>query len=518
MTCGDQLGAIQTQGTCWFYSILNGFIHSEAGQKILYSKLQQIFKGLGPKEKEYFSDQTNAPCPMKNLTKTKQIYFWKFIDKFLCFQSGPRAGSLKTGRSVELLRNVSLAGTLARQHGGAQGAHPQNEIAKILQHMGFKKDKDFYDGNYITGGKIAFDRRSKPQFIVCHAHAAYLNPDIPETLMKDPDYELMCSSIIIMNTTAKSTVLHIGHAVAGYVCNGKGYIYDSNQTKVFPCDYWNTKELNTVLDKQVARYYPHFRDGKINFKAFAFHIFARKNFINNIAPACLMKYPTKTPFISGINFSDPNLGRRLNDPTQFLGIAPAGRIALKRKWARTNHRPVVYLNKNVYNSIVNSATNFASGNAKLRNFLSAGYRVKDPKDYDEFLQKLRNKFKPKTYTLTEAKKHLNQFSTSGKGVRQAKYSEVWRGLPMAQRKVLMHWRNTGTWLANPSVSPRKNLSVLNAAKRNVNALKTAKARKEYRLKRATNMTKNDLKELIKYITLKNVNARKKRAAKRAAKA
>ena len=45
--CG-QLGAIQTRGTCWFYSILNGFILSEDGQKILYNRLKNFYKKLKP--------------------------------------------------------------------------------------------------------------------------------------------------------------------------------------------------------------------------------------------------------------------------------------------------------------------------------------------------------------------------------------------------------------------------------------------------------------------------------------
>jgi hypothetical protein len=143
---------------------------------------------------------------------------------------------------------------------------------------------------------------------------------------------------------------------------------------------------------------------------------------------------------------------------------------------------------------------------------------------------------------------------------------------MVQRKVLMHWRNKGEWLANnafenkakppikrksvakpPGPSPRteratkvrtnfnaywsalqpsnrkmlrnyistrkspspvKTTSVLNAAKRNVNALKTAKARKEYRLKRAVNMTKPNLMNIRNYINAKDAEARRlARAAK-----
>lgn len=64
----------------------------------------------------------------------------------------------------------------------------------------------------------------------------------------------------------------------------------------------------------------------------------------------------------------------------------------------------------------------------------------------------------------------------------------------------------------------KNTGTLNAAKRNVNALKTAKARKEYQRKRAVNMTQNNWMKLVRYISQKNGEARLARSAKRAAKA
>jgi hypothetical protein len=125
--CG-QLGAIQTRGTCWFFSILNGFILSEDGQKILYMQLKKFYKSLKEAEKAYFDDGFNAPCPMKNVAKTKEIYFWKFIDQYLCYMSGPREISLKAGKSASILGGMSLQGTLAKKEHGGRGAYPQVEI------------------------------------------------------------------------------------------------------------------------------------------------------------------------------------------------------------------------------------------------------------------------------------------------------------------------------------------------------------------------------------------------------
>jgi hypothetical protein len=550
--CG-QLGAIQTRGTCWFYSILNGFILSEDGQKILYNRLKNFYKKLKPVDRAYFDDDINAPCPMKNLAKTKEIYFWKFVDQYLCFMSGPRAASLKAGKSASILGGMSLQGTVAKNLGG-KGAYPQVEIEKILDHVGFKGE--YYVKYANTPPKFHVLR--KPQFVIVmdnsYRKTSYLD-EIPKELMADPNYELMCTSLVIANTNANSSEMHKWHAMAGFVCGGKGYIYDSNQRKVFRCNWWNMADYKKVVDEEVAQEYSFFKGGQVNVHTYAFAIFARKAFTRDIGAACLMKYKTKTPNL-GLNFTSPNLGRRINKG-YYRGLTEAQLVALKRRWYRTKHREVVYLNQTTYDSLVNSSKNFAAGMNGIQTLLNAGYRVREPKNYNEFIRKLANKFKPapspvKPLSFANVKARLNQYTKSTAAVRKHQYSLVWKGIPMAQRKVLMHWRNKGEWPANkpPSPSPRTKRATqmksnfekywksiqpenrrvirnyistykspnsisntLAAAKRNVNALKTQKARKEYRRKRAVNMEPNNWGSLVKYIEQKNREAKTARAAK-----
>jgi len=449
-SCG-QLGAIQTRGTCWFYSILNGFILSEDGQKILYNKLKEFYKKLKPAEKAYFDDGINAPCPMKNLTKTKEIYFWKFIDQYLCFMSGPRAASLQAGKSAEILGGMSLQGTVAKQNQGGKGAFPQVEIGKILDHVGFSKD---YYVKYATDPP-KFHARGARQFVIVMQNKIYKTTymdQIPKGLLDDPKYEIMCASLVIANTAANSSQMHRWHAVAGFVCNGRGYIYDSNQRKVFKCNWWNLTEFKKVANEEIAQAYPFFKGGQINVHTYAFAIFARKEFTKDIGAACLMKYRTKTPNVYGINFTDPNLGNQLNS-SKFNYLKPAERIALKRKWARTEHRAVVYINKATFNSIVAGAKNRNNGVQQVSNLVNAGYKFKN-ENYNNFARKLKEKFPAKaptpsrTYTFAEAKARLNQFTKSTAAVRKHQYSLVWKGIPLSQRRVLMHWRNKGAWLAN----------------------------------------------------------------------
>jgi hypothetical protein len=583
------MGAIQTRGTCWFYSILNGFILSEDGQKILYNRLTNFYKKLKPAERTYFDDEFNAPCPMKNLTKTKEIYFWKFIDQYLCFRSGPRAVSLKAGKSASILGGMSLQGSIARQNQGGKGAFPQIEIGKILDHVGFKGDYYFKYAN----DPPKFHAGRKPQFVVVMHDKYYpknFMKQIPKGLLDDPKYELTCASLVIANTNANNREMHKSHAVAGFKCNGEGYIYDSNQRKIFKCNWWNLADFKKVANEEIAPIYPFFKNGQINVHQYAFAIFARKEFTKDIGVSCLMKYKTNIPRgYENLNFTDPNLGNKLNS-TMYNFLKPVHRITLKRKWARTEHRKVMYINKSTFNSIFTGAKNRSNGYQKVFNLQNAGYKVK-PENFEKFNKNLRAKFPDKkaspirTLTFSNAVTRLTPFTTSTAAVRKHQYSLVWKGIPMAQRRVLMHWRNKGEWLANnafakhksvakpkpksPSPSPHakraiqvksnfekywkamqpenrqmirnyvgaykspnplkpkslspvpvkpKSLSpvanVLTVAKRNVNALKTAKARKEYRLKRALNMTETNLKGLRLYIKRKDRHARLVRNSKK----
>lgn len=532
--CG-QLGALQTRGTCWFYSILNGFILSEAGQKLLFMKLQKFYNELNANGKAYFDDGINAPCPASaNLKKVREIYFWKFIDQYLCFMSGPRAGSLKASKSVELLKNINIQGELAKKNKGGKGAYPQIEIDGVLKHIGFKGE---YVHDYVAGFPEP-NAPASPQFVVVtqsqNLTHLYMN-EIPKKYMNDSKFELMCASLVIANTTTYSSEMHRSHGLAGFVCNGRGYIFDSNQRQMFKCDWWNLADFKRVANKEVAQNYPFFRSGGINLHQYALVVFARKKFIEDVAPACLMKYTVKTPN-GPFNYTNANLGPEINRGW-YSHLGPAKLIAVKRKWARTEPKGSVYINKATYNSIINSAKNKNNAIHQFGALRAAGYKFR-AESYNEFLRNLNAKFPAKVYTFAEAKAYMNK--AQGITARKRAYSIVWRGVPMEQRAVLIHYRNTGEWPTNnakprpktPSPpksrpkTPNSNANrqgpakyTLNNAKRNVNALTTAKARNNF-YRRGTvgkGLTPTNLSELLVYIRAKNQEARNARSAKKSAK-
>ena len=514
MLCGE--GALQTKGTCWFYSILNGLLLSSDGQKILYDNMNKFYATLTVAEKAYFDDGLDAPCPMRDLIKTKRIYFYKFLDQYLCFRSGPRNISMRAGRSPNVLRGIRLEGNKARGHAGLKGGFPQEEIHNVLDHIGLRNQ-------YSIVTPSAPVRFLRPNFIVWR--------DGPKTGFKlvprwRPDsYDLVCCSITIANTLAASSEQHRSHAITGYICQGKGFLFDSNQRKSFPCSWWNTTDLLKGF-AEVGKHYSFFRGRQINYWTYNYVIFGRKEYLRHISPTCRMRYKNKAVNLRSFNLADPRLGANLNDPEKYITLNPAQRIAVKRIWARTEHRADVTIGKNVYNSILANSTSRVNGITKLHMLAHASYVIdKRSAMYKKFIRQLYLKFPTgvvaspvvagRTMSLTNAKAIMNVKKT--KTARKQAYSTVWRQVSAANRKILMHYRNTGVWTgaSSPASAPVVN-SPLSGAKAAVNAMKTAVARKAYLRQRGLNMSGPNWQALGRYVAIKNAEARKARANKKAA--
>ena len=310
MNCGE--GAIQTRGTCWFYSIINGFLLSTAGQKILFAAMEDFYKSLDPSEKAYFDDEIDAPCPLKgNIQKTKRIYFYKFLDQYLCYKSGRRVMSLRAAKSPNILGGISLVGTIAREHTGTEGAYSQEELPKVLKHLGLT---DYLFIN--TRGGIMWNKGSnkRPHFLIRkapnHATMPTFNPFSPA------NYRVMCCGITMGNTTASNYTLHRFHSIAGFLCNDKGYLFDSNQLKIFPCDWWRMNEVKKVVTRDVAPFYPSYK-GQTNYFGYTYVIYSSDSYVKNIHPVCRLKRRPNNARPPVPVANSPRTARRKNTVSKF---------------------------------------------------------------------------------------------------------------------------------------------------------------------------------------------------------
>lgn len=575
--CGE--GALQTRGTCWFFSIINGFLLSDAGQKILFDHLEKFYKGLAPHEKVQFDDGVPAPC-VKSLLTAKRIYFYKFLDQYLCFRSGPRSMSLKAGKSANILGGASLAGTIAKTHAGGQGAFAGEELPKILKHLGIT--------DYLLANEYAHlpeaQQRKRPHFVVAIAPKLTGMDRIPK--FRPQTYSKMCCSITIGNVFAKDK--NRFHAITGYMCNGKGYLFDSNQRKPFPCEWWDWYELEKVVDGEVARFYDFFAGGQITFMAYNFVIFSRNDYIESIKPVCRLKYKkTKTPPGIYTRVSNNNFNKYLKPGGGWNNLKPAQIAAIKRARAREKAKPAApFINKAAFNDILASSNSKNNALQQVKNLENAGY-ITNLTALHNFHTELNSKYRatsPENDAFTLAKRVMSTAPTKTARVRY--YAQFWKKVLPHERKVLAYFRDHGLWHArnyfkknSPSVkppikrkpkakslpktipinSPKPNPNSPKTARRkevlarfkpfwnsttsnnhktirnyiaaqkspspvkanryanalkNLNALKTAKARAEWLKAKKFNFTKEELKGLRNYVKGKNENNRNRREAKR----
>ena len=418
-----RVGAIQTRGTCWLYSILNGFILSEDGVKILFARLKEIYASLKPEEKAYFNTNFNAPCPMQNLTRMNQIYFWKFLDQYICFQSVPKPAQLRRSKSFALLSGVNLQGVKAKLYSGLKGAYPQEEIAQVLNHLGFK-DKYYILGSWAD----KFDGRRRPQFAVVLQNTgivkqAYMS-SFPSQLLKDAKYSLMCASLVIENRRVNNSDMHRAHALAGYVCNGKGFIFDSNSTEIYRCNWWIATEYKKVVDAEIAPRYSHFKNGQITDYLYAFVIFARKEFTNPISPSCLRRTSTGASV-----FVRAQINKALNEATSYnrgmtainalvtngVNIKSENYVNFKKRLRAKFPGMLTQAN---YNKIINGSKRYNNAMNTMNNLINNGAKV-NAAAYANFKARLRAKFPPRKTFLNKQSynKLLNEANSYNAGVR-----------------------------------------------------------------------------------------------------
>jgi hypothetical protein len=577
--CGE--GALQTRGTCWFFSIINGFLLSDAGQKILFDHLEHFYKGLSPAEKAQFDDGVPAPC-VKSLMTAKRMYFYKFLDQYLCFRSGPRSMSLKAGKSANILGGASLAGTLAKTHAGGQGAHAGEELPKILRHLGIT---DYLLAN-ADGHLPLTDAKKRPHFVAAVASKTTGMGEVP--YFRTNTYSKMCCSITIGNSNASNSQQHKYHAITGYMCNGKGYLFDSNQSKQFPCEWWRWTELEKVVYGEVARFYDFFAGGQINFMAYTFVIFSRNDYIESIKPVCRLKY--KKTQLRSLSILTRVSNNKFNKHTKPGGawnnLKPAQLAAIKRARAREKTKPAApVINKAAFNDILASSNSKNNALQKVKNLENAGY-ITNSSAYGNFYTNLNTKYaaSPENVFMT-AKAMMSMAPTKTK--RALIYSSIYKNVPIHERKVLAYFRDHGLWharnyfkKASPSVKPpikrkpkpasppktiplnspaterrkmvlarfkpfwnsttsnnRKTIrnyiaaqkspspvkpkspnvaySRFSNALKNINTLKTAKARAEWLKAKKLNFKPEEIKLMKNYVKSKNQANKNRRAAKKA---
>jgi hypothetical protein len=294
--CELQAVKIQEGGTCWFHSILNGWLLSGAGRVIL-KKILLAYKNTA--EYKRYAD-INA-CPRRGTLPLN--FFWHYVDHMLKPPSNRNLLSFKNARLIQNLnlRNIennppllkfNWDGILYRMGADAfknelasgninsftsllnstvtakqlinSGIMPE-EVNKIIR---FRNDPLYRKHilnmqnngvslnryiNKITRGGYSDDKKAFNNKIfpgMWSTIPEYNKPIVElftgrvKILQRRGDYELSHAFLVIRN--AKSA-----HAICGYICSDdKEYIYDSAYGLNIPLKWTDTENIKKYADKR----------------------------------------------------------------------------------------------------------------------------------------------------------------------------------------------------------------------------------------------------------------------------
>lgn len=277
-------GTIQTNATCWFHSILNGFLMSNDGYKILYAKMVEFKNSLPPKEQLLFpgAHYNSRTCPLGR--NVKPLFFWKFLDQYMGTMCGKRVIPVQSRNALKLVEtnNINFPFKVNRNSGG----HPELNILPILDRLGFKGEYNIIGSEHaILKNKIKswVNRRlvKNPKFIISYD---YYDP----RSLNSTKYKLMCCSINIhclINCDSRDSI-HKHHAISGIIYNHKPYLVDPNFAKLIPCRWWNKKNLWETVNNQISKPYKARGGHGYHSADIAYSVYARREYVSGISPSC----------------------------------------------------------------------------------------------------------------------------------------------------------------------------------------------------------------------------------------
>ena len=387
------IGAGQTGSTCWFFSSLNIFLTSDNGLKILWHKLQEVYPTLKPREKAYFNSNINAPCPYKgSVKKTSAIYFWKFLNQYICAIGGPGRLIPKSGLNAYLTKNVKWRLNATKESKGTSGAHPSLELPAILGHLGFKVGRDFRMLD-AERWRYKFKNNSWTAPVLMYSGGGHTYK-MRDLLLEKKGYDLT-GAIVYVAPAAESELMP--HVWACSIRNGKGYICDSNYpTTQIECSWWQ----KTDLERHFMTVSQPYRTGVARIMGFDVIMYTRKEYTNKIGPSCQLPKSYKP-----LTANNENKLRQFQQwgggAVNYLKTGKVGNAhkrfaprVLAEAIRQNAKRPL--MTREILNNIAKRATSFQNGvrlarNAKNNNGLF--YRInQNGPNYINFRKKLIARF------------------------------------------------------------------------------------------------------------------------------
>lgn len=381
------IGLGQTGSTCWFNSSLNMFLTSDNGLKILWQKLQETLPTLSNRQRAYFNSNINAPCPYKGaVKKTSAIYFWKFLNQYICAVGGPGRLIPKSGLNAYLTKNVRWRNAGTREAKGTAGAHPSRELPAILGHLGFRVGRDFRMLNDEMW-RYKFKNNSWTAPVLMYSGGGHTRK-LRDLLLEKRGYDLTGAIVYVAPSLASERRPHVW---ACSIRNGKGYICDSNYPTIqIECSWWQKADLERHFMTVESPYRP----GAARLMGFDVIMYTRKEFTNKIDPICELPKQyrpltnnNKEKLRELANTYGPNAGANVgNTLVGRAWLSPRVLTEAKRQYGT---RPI--MTANIFNKFVNQADSFNHGMRLLRS--AKNYKINaNGQNYKNYRKKLIAKF------------------------------------------------------------------------------------------------------------------------------
>ena len=250
--CGTEAGLRQVSHTCWFNATLNGFVLGEATAKMLYDKIKLLSSSeIVALSKDFPSDS----CP---ITLSRKYVFHYFMKIHSDYPVIGKKGNISVNLMNKMFTPKALASPVAK---GRAGGYPMDAARQIL-------------GKVFNIGETGLLRKWET---VCPNHFrnyTMIYSDFPGVPYKiTPDMHPL-----VISTEDKKTRFHLSHvvyimerkngnhAVVGYVCGGKEYVYDSNNPRRLEVEWSDPENREKLLEYSDA----------IKFKVVSYCLYVRE--------------------------------------------------------------------------------------------------------------------------------------------------------------------------------------------------------------------------------------------------
>jgi hypothetical protein len=244
LDCSPPAGLGQTVSTCWFNASLNGFILAEATAKMILDQIKQLSSSeIAALAKDFPTDS----CP---ITLSRKYVFHYFLKIHSDTPITGMRGNAALGLMDKMFTPKALTTPRAR---GEQGAQPSEAAKRILAKV-FTPGETGTLRNWDTVCPNDFSKYTmvyREGFY--YQRRQWLTPDTHPLVIKTEDgkTKFKLSHIVYIVSWPKEG--RIGyHALVGYVCGGKKYLYDSNERRHLEIDWSNPQNRQKVLAYSVA--------------------------------------------------------------------------------------------------------------------------------------------------------------------------------------------------------------------------------------------------------------------------